>query len=44
MKWWAEEAGLRSFEIFGKGAVSDDERIGQGVWLLFEKPQGGPAN
>jgi ubiquinone/menaquinone biosynthesis C-methylase UbiE len=38
MKQWAQEAGLREFEVLGKGAISDeDERVGQGVWLLFEK-------
>ncbi len=37
MRQWAEEAGLRSFRVLGKGAVSDDEQIGQGVWLIFEK-------
>jgi ubiquinone/menaquinone biosynthesis C-methylase UbiE len=38
MKQWAEEAGLREFEVMGKGAISnEDERVGQGVWLLFEK-------
>jgi ubiquinone/menaquinone biosynthesis C-methylase UbiE len=38
MKRWAEEAGLREFEVMGKGAISsEDERVGQGVWLLFEK-------
>jgi len=38
MKQWAEEAGLRDAEVMGKGAISDeDERVGQGVWLLFEK-------
>jgi SAM-dependent methyltransferase len=35
---WAKEAGLRDFDVMGKGAISDeDERVGQGVWLLFEK-------
>jgi ubiquinone/menaquinone biosynthesis C-methylase UbiE len=38
MEQWAQEAGLREFEVMGKGAISDeDERVGQGVWLLFEK-------
>lgn len=38
MRKWAEEAGLHEFEVMGKGAISsEDERTGQGVWLLFEK-------
>jgi SAM-dependent methyltransferase len=35
---WAEGAGLPEFQVMGKGAISaEDERVGQGVWLLFEK-------
>ncbi|HUT87901.1 MAG TPA: class I SAM-dependent methyltransferase [Thermoguttaceae bacterium] len=42
MKKWAEEAGLRDAEVMGKGAISDeDERVGQGVWLLLEKKSEG---
>jgi len=38
MRKWAEEAGLPNFEVMGKGALSaEDERVGQGVWLLFGK-------
>jgi SAM-dependent methyltransferase len=38
MSQWAREAGLCEFEVMGKGAISDeDQRVGQGVWLLFEK-------
>ena len=38
MKKWAEEAGLREYKVMGKGAISaDDETVGQGVWLMFEK-------
>jgi ubiquinone/menaquinone biosynthesis C-methylase UbiE len=38
MKKWAEEAGLSEYEVMGKGAISaDDETVGQGVWLMFEK-------
>lgn len=38
MRQWAEKAGLPKFEILGKGAISDeDPRVGQGVWILFEK-------
>jgi SAM-dependent methyltransferase len=38
MRRWAEEARLPKFEVMGKGAISDeDPRVGQGVWLLFEK-------
>lgn len=39
MREWAESAGLPRFEVLGRGAVSaDDPRVGQGVWLLMEKP------
>ena len=38
MQEWAEAAELPGFQIMGKGAISaEDERVGQGVWLLFEK-------
>ena len=38
MREWAEGAGLPEFQVMGKGAISaEDERVGQGVWLLFEK-------
>jgi len=38
MQKWAEDAGLPEFQVMGKGAISaDDSRVGQGVWLLFEK-------
>ena len=38
MRKWAEEAGLRKFQVLGQGAISAaDARVGQGVWLLFEK-------
>jgi SAM-dependent methyltransferase len=38
MRKWAEAAGLCEFQVFGQGALSaDDEKVGQGVWLLFEK-------
>jgi SAM-dependent methyltransferase len=38
MRQWAESAGLPEFQIMGHGAISaDDPRVGQGVWLLFEK-------
>ena len=34
----AKDAGLSEFQIMGKGAISaDDPRVGQGVWLMFEK-------
>jgi len=37
MKNWAEDAALPEFKVMGKGAISaEDERVGQGVWLLFE--------
>jgi len=35
---WAEAAGLTDFTVMGRGAISaEDERVGQGVWLLFGK-------
>ena len=38
MRKWAEDAGLPEFEVMGKGAMSaEDQRVGQGVWLLFTK-------
>ena len=38
MKKWANDARLPEFEVMGKGAISaEDSRVGQGVWLLFEK-------
>jgi len=38
MRRWAEAAGLKDFTVMGKGAISaEDERVGQGVWLLFQK-------
>ena len=38
MKQWAQAAGLEQFEVMGKGAISaEDQRTGQGVWILFEK-------
>ena len=38
MEKWAEDAKLPEFEVMGKGAIdADDPRVGQGVWLLFEK-------
>jgi ubiquinone/menaquinone biosynthesis C-methylase UbiE len=41
---WAEAAGLRDFKVLGKGAISaEDERVGQGVWLLFEKKNEAPS-
>jgi SAM-dependent methyltransferase len=41
MRKWAEDAGLPEFEVMGKGALSaEDQRVGQGVWLLFEKQPG----
>jgi ubiquinone/menaquinone biosynthesis C-methylase UbiE len=44
MREWAEKAGLRDFEVMGRGAISaDDQRVGQGVWLMFEKPAAPPA-
>jgi len=37
---WAEEAGLRSFEVVGEAALpEDDPDTGLGLWLIFEKQQ-----
>ncbi len=39
MRKWAEAAGLKQFEVAGKGALSaDDPKVGQGVWVWFTKP------
>ncbi len=41
MEKWAKEAKLPAFTVMGKGAISaEDPRVGQGVWLLFEKKVG----
>lgn len=38
MRKWARDAALADFTVMGKGAISaEDKRVGQGVWLLFEK-------
>lgn len=38
IRQWATDAGLPEFKVMGQGAISDgDPRVGQGVWLLFEK-------
>lgn len=38
MQAWAETAELAEFQVMGKGAISaEDSRVGQGVWLVFEK-------
>lgn len=46
MKQWAEKAGLQNYRVMGEGAISAaDARVGQGVWLLFEKsPQTRPGD
>ena len=45
MKQWGDAAGLREFEVLGKGAISsEDKRTGQGVWILFEKKVEGVCN
>ena len=39
MRQWAEDADLPRFRVMGEGAISAaDERVGQGVWIVFEKP------
>jgi SAM-dependent methyltransferase len=43
MRKWAQGAELPRFEVLGQGAISDDPQIGQGVWLVFEKPDPPPA-
>lgn len=43
MRSWAASAGLAEYEVMGKGAISaEDARVGQGVWLLFEKQPHAP--
>ena len=38
MKKWADAAELPNYTVMGKGAISaEDKRVGQGVWVLFEK-------
>jgi ubiquinone/menaquinone biosynthesis C-methylase UbiE len=38
MRAWAEAAGLPHYEVMGQGAISaEDARVGQGVWITFEK-------
>jgi len=38
MQTWAEAADMKEFTVMGKGAISaEDPRVGQGVWLLYEK-------
>ena len=38
MRAWAEAAGLTEFQVMGEGAISaEDARVGQGVWILFQK-------
>lgn len=39
MKNWAEQARLSAYRVLGQGAIDDDDEIGQGVWLLYEKPR-----
>ena len=39
LRGWAEAAGLADFHLAGKGAISADPKVGQGVWLWFTKPQ-----
>jgi hypothetical protein len=35
---WAEDVGLRYFEITGDGAIDPDSPLaGLGIWLLFRK-------
>jgi SAM-dependent methyltransferase len=39
MHQWAQDARLPQFTVMGQGALSaDDPWVGQGVWLLFAKP------
>ena len=40
---WAEEAGLKDFEVVREAALSeDDPDTGLGLWLIFEKEQEQP--
>jgi len=39
MKAWAQAAALPDYTVMGHGALSAaDRRVGQGVWILLEKP------
>lgn len=39
MREWVKQAELTGCRVMGEGAVSDgDARVGQGIWLLYEKP------
>lgn len=39
MHAWCQAAGLPKYTVMGKGAISaEDPRVGQGVWVLVEKP------
>jgi len=45
LRKWAAAAGLHNVEIMGKGAVSaEDQRVGQGVWLLLNSPSSAPGS
>lgn len=39
MRRWADQAGLEGARVLGRGAIADDPDVGQGVWLLYEKPK-----
>jgi hypothetical protein len=39
LRAWAEAAGLTHFNLAGKGAISADPKVGQGVWLWFTKQE-----
>ncbi len=42
MRRWAQEAKFPYYTIMGFRALSaEDPRVGQGVWLLFEKKDRG---
>ncbi|MCX7427146.1 MAG: class I SAM-dependent methyltransferase [Planctomycetia bacterium] len=44
MRRWAQDAGLKEFEVMGAGAISAaDTRVGQGVWVMFEKKPPGTS-
>ncbi len=38
MEQWAAAAELPEYTVLGKGAITIDPEMGQGVWLLLEKP------
>jgi SAM-dependent methyltransferase len=39
MRAWAEASGIAEYTVMGEGPISsEDERVGQGIWITFTKP------